>query len=79
MGNTERAAALTDFRKYRHKQIIEARPYLLGEDLSGIFVANVYKLAGCPHEGDMIFRGQGDHGSLWLVSANDFHDSYEPA
>lgn len=66
------------FTRYRRKQIAELRPYVVGEDLTGVSISAVDNLAGSPKEGDMIARNPANHADQWLVAAQYFADNFEP-
>lgn len=67
------------FTKYRRSQIAELRPYVLGEDMTGISCAQVDLANGSPKTGDMIARNPKNHADQWLVAAQYFADNFEPA
>jgi hypothetical protein len=70
----------SDFAMYRHTQIAHARPYVLGEDLTGVITAPETLETGSPKEGDMIVRDPFDHlASQMLVTEQYFRNHYEPA
>lgn len=64
---------------YRRKELSEMRPYVAGEDLSGISISDVDKKAGSPKEGDMIARNPSNHTDQWLVSKEYFEKNLEQA
>jgi hypothetical protein len=66
------------FQQYRRKQIAELRPYVPGEPMDGISVAEVDRAAGSPKAGDMIARNPSNHADQWLVAATYFADNFEP-
>jgi hypothetical protein len=66
-----------EFHSYRRKQIAELRPYILGEDLSRVSIAEVDINAGSPRLGDMIARNPKNHEDKWLVAAIYFSDNFE--
>lgn len=66
-----------DFKKYRHTQITEARPYVPGEETHGISISSVDREAGSPKKGDMIARNPNNHSDLWLVAKAYFEANYE--
>lgn len=70
---------MEEFRKYRRKQLSEMRPYLDGEDLSGVSISDADREAGSPKSGDMISRNPENHADRWLVSAKFFKDNFELA
>jgi hypothetical protein len=70
---------MSEWTKYRRKQIAELRAYTLGENLAGVSISEADKANGSPKEGDMIARNPKDHSDRWLVSAQYFLDNFEPA
>lgn len=71
---------MSEFKKYRRKQIAELRPYVQGEDLTEkVSVSLEDHNAGSPKEGDMIARNPKNHNDQWLVAAQYFADNFEPA
>lgn len=67
----------SEFKQYRRRQIAELRPYVPGEDMTGISVSSVDEKAGSPKEGDMIARNPRNHADQWLVNAEYFKDNFE--
>ncbi len=68
-----------EFTQYRKKQLAEMRPYVEGEPLEGISIADVDRQAGSPKGGDMIARNPLDHRDQWLVAEAFFAANYEPS
>lgn len=66
------------FKQYRRSQIAELRPYLEGEDLTGVSISIPDTAAGSPKTGDMIARNPKNHEDMWLVAAQYFADNFEP-
>ena len=66
------------FHPYRRKQIAELRPYVPGEDLTGVSISVEDQKAGSPAAGDMIARNPVNHADQWLVSAAYFAVNFEP-
>ena len=64
--------------EYRRSQIASMRPYVKGEDLTGISISQADAQNGSPREGDMIARNPKNHGDQWLVSERYFTDNFEP-
>lgn len=64
---------MNGFKKYRRKNYSEMRPYIPGEDLSRVSVANV----DAPEKGGMIARNPEDHTDLWYVSKKYFKENLE--
>ncbi len=69
---------MSEFKQYRKSQIAEMRPYVPGEDMTGISTAILDTDNGSPTVGDMIARNPKDHNDQWLVSANFFAQNYIP-
>jgi predicted Fe-Mo cluster-binding NifX family protein len=68
---------MTRFTRYRRKQIAELRPYVEGEDMSTVSIAQVDAEAGSPKAGDMIARNPKNHQDQWLVARQYFEDNFE--
>lgn len=64
------------FKKYRKTQSQEMRPYVDGEDLTGVSISEEDKLNGSPKDGDMIARNTSNHNDQWLVAAEFFKNNY---
>jgi hypothetical protein len=69
---------VSDFQRYRRKQIAELRPYVPGERLEGVSISQADRDAGSPKAGDMIARNPQNHVDQWLVSAQYFVANFEP-
>jgi hypothetical protein len=69
---------MSEFTKYRRKQIAELRPYKPGEDVSAVSVSPEDTKAGSPKAGDMIARNPVNHADQWLVAAAYFAANFEP-
>jgi hypothetical protein len=67
------------WQKYKRKGLSEMRPYVSGEDLTGVSISDADKLNGSPLEGDMIARNPTNHDDMWLVAKKYFEDNLEPA
>ncbi len=67
------------FQKYRRTQIAEMRPYVEGEDVTGVSISEVDRKHGSPRKGDMIARNPANHGDRWLVSEAYFRANFEGA
>jgi len=62
------------FSQYERTNIAEMRPYILGEDLSGISVAD----ADDPkNDMGMIARNSKNHKDQWYVARKYFEDNFE--
>ena len=68
---------MTEYKKYRRKQVAEMRPYQDGDDLNGVSISDVDRNAGSPKPGDMIARNPKNHADKWLVAAQYFADNFE--
>jgi hypothetical protein len=66
------------FTTYRRKATAELRPYVPGEQLSGISISAPDVAAGSPLPGDMIARNPANHDDQWLVAAAYFAANFEP-
>ena len=60
------------WKSYTRKGAAEMRPYITGEDLSGISVNK----EDTPKKGDMIARNKDNHEDQWLVAKQWFLDNY---
>ena len=63
------------FKKYRKTGITEMRPYIPGEDLTGISVNK----EDTPEPGGMIARNSKNHEDQWYVAKKYVEDNYELA
>ena len=69
---------MSEFQKYRRKQIAELRPFQEGEQLSAnVSISQADKDAGSPKPGDMIARNPKNHEDQWLVAKQYFEDNFE--
>jgi len=68
----------TTFHPYRRKVVGFYRPYIPGEDMTGISVGDVDRVNGSPKAGDMIGRDPQDHSDQWLVNKTYFETNFEP-
>jgi hypothetical protein len=59
---------------YLKKAPQEMRPYVVGEDLSGISV----NAEDIPGEGGMVARNSNNHADRWYVAKQFFEDNYIP-
>jgi len=67
---------MSEFKQYRKKAIAEMRPYVVGEDMTGVSISIPDREKGSPKEGDMIAHDVNDHTDQWLVSKRFFQDNY---
>ena len=63
------------WKKYRKTAVQEMRPYVPGEDLTGISVSP----EDTPEEGGMIARNSDNHADQWYVAKDFFAKNYEEA
>lgn len=78
--STPTEISMTEFTKYRRKQIAELRPFAPGEKIDPRVSISLPDLeAGSPKAGDMIARNPKNHDDQWLVAAAYFADNFEPA
>ena len=69
---------MSEFKKYRRKQIAELRPYQEGEVLdSSVSISEADRDNGSPKVGDMIARNPKDHDDQWLVAEAYFLENFE--
>ena len=64
---------MSKFRKYRRTNIAEMRPYILGEDLSEISVAEV---DDPKNDMGMIARNPKNHKDQWYVARKYSEDNF---
>lgn len=64
---------MTLWRRYRRRGVIEARPYVPGEDLTGISVSP----SDTPERGGMIARDPANRDDRWYVAPHYFAEKYE--
>lgn len=76
---TNERKTMSEFKKYRRKQIAELRTWEPGDDMTGVSVSSEDTKAGSPKSGDMIARNPKNHADQWLVAAAYFADNFEPA
>ncbi len=63
------------WKEYRKTAVQEMRPYVPGEDLTGISVSP----EDTPEEGGMIARNAANHADQWYVAKDFFAKNYEEA
>jgi len=63
-----------EWTQYRRKGVSEMRPYLPGEDLTGISVS---KTDQPPVPGGMIARNPQNHADQWYVARHYFQENFE--
>jgi len=65
---------MNEFKKYTRKGFSEMRPYIPGEDLSDVFVAEVNP----PELGGMIARDPENHEDQWYMEETYFRENFIP-
>ena len=68
---------MSEFKKYRRKQIAELRDYVFGEDMTAISISDVDVQNGSPKPGDMIARNPKNYEDQWLVAQDYFLFNFE--
>jgi len=66
---------MSEWKLYRKSALQEMRPYIEGEDLSGVSV----NAEDSPEPGGMIARNAKNHADQWYVAKAFFGDNYESA
>jgi len=64
---------MSDFKNYRKKNLQAMRPYIEGEDMSGISVND----EDTPSEGGMIAVNANNNDDKWYVGKDFFDNNYE--
>lgn len=64
------------FKQYKRKDLLEMRPYILGEDLSKI---SVNEQDTPEADMGMIARNSKNHNDMWYVARKYFDENLEPA
>jgi hypothetical protein len=68
----------TAFTRYCRTQIVEMRPYTMGERLSDrVSISAADREAGSPKVGDMVARNPANHDDQWLVARAYFDANFE--
>lgn len=70
---------MSEWKQYKRKGLSEMRPYVLGEELSGVSISDADLGNGSPKEGDMIARNPKNHQDQWLVAKEYFEANLELA
>jgi hypothetical protein len=65
------------FVNYSRITIVEMRPYVIGEDMTNVYVDAALAEHGHPKEGDMIARNPRDRGEQWLMTKENFSANFE--
>lgn len=67
---------MSEWKQYKRKGLSEMRPYVAGEDLSGISVSP----EDTPAEDlGMVARNPSNHADQWYVARAYFEENLEPA
>ena len=66
---------MTEWKKFKRKGLSEMRPYVPGEDLSGVSVSPVDNPVT---DLGMIARNPNDHADKWYVARAYFEANFEP-
>jgi hypothetical protein len=66
---------MSETRLYRKKLLQPMRPYIVGEDLSGVSV----NAEDTPEVGGMIAHNPDNPADQWYVAKRFFEDNYEEA
>lgn len=66
---------MSEFKLYRKKSTQPMRPYIPGEDLTGISVWD----GDTPEPGGMIAQNQENPTDQWYMAKKFFEENYEPA
>lgn len=78
MADNEKTAEYEDqFVQYSRITIVEMRPFVVGEDMTNIYVDPVLVEHGHPEEGDMIARNPRDRDEMWLMTRENFSTNFE--
>ena len=69
---------MNEWKKYRRTNIAEMRPYIKGEDMTGISMGG-HDLAFNPPNVDMgmIARNPNNHKDQWYVARKYFEENFE--
>jgi len=67
------------WNQYKRKGLSEMRPYVVGEDVTGVSISQADLDNGSPKEGDMIARNPNNNEDQWLVAKKYFEDNLELA
>ncbi len=65
-----------EWKQYKRKGLSEMRPYVPGEDLSGVSVS---QQDDPPSDMGMIARNPKNYADQWYVARKYFEDNLEPA
>lgn len=68
--------ASLEFQQFRRSAIAEMKPYIEGQDMTGISISSEDIKNGSPKLGDMIARNPKNHNDQWLVAKQYFMDNF---
>lgn len=74
----DEAAPQRTFRLHRMKRTTPMRPWVEGEDMTGIAVDATTAAEGGPQPGDMVAHNPGNPQDQWLVRADHYRMHFEP-
>lgn len=66
---------MSEYKNYQKKAMQPMRPYIDGEDLTGISVS----VEDTPEKGGMIAVNQNNKNDKWYVAKKFFEENYEAA
>lgn len=66
---------MSEFKNYRKKNVQPMRPYVPGEDLTGVSVSG----EDTPEVGGMVAMNPSNQADKWYVAKAFFETNYEPA
>ena len=72
-------AMSNELKNYRKKALQPMRPYVVGEDLTGVSLSDDDRANGSPKVGDMIAVSKDNPDDQWLVNEEFFLKNYELA
>jgi hypothetical protein len=67
---------MSDYKDYKRKGSVSARPYVEGEDMTGVSLSDADRVTGHPKVGGMMARGE-DHNDQWYINEAFFKKNYE--
>ena len=68
---------MSEFKSYERKGSVDARPYVEGEDMTGVSLSDADRDTGHPKVGGMIARGATDHNDRWYINEGYFKANYK--
>lgn len=73
---TNQGEQMSEYKNYVKNAVQPLRPYVPGEDLTGVSISEEDKKNGSPKVGDMIAKNPKSLGDRWLVAKKFFEDNY---